>query len=150
MITVNRFGFDYSGTLWFLVLKSFYKVLPSSQAADTTPLNRSAFRDYQIQAYCSWTAKVTHPLRSHLFTHKNASESTFGHFLGSVYSEVSIQTVIPDMKFLSVIYLFERVFFLSNRGAICGPLNVVLENNGQSLKLGDIKPGNHQVCLIYF
>ena len=42
---------------------------------------------------------------------------------------------------------FFYYYYSLNRGAVCSPVNVLFENNGQTLKLGEIKLEKSQVCL---
>ena len=48
-------------------------------------------------------------------------------------------------RFPCLIKVFAVVVFVANRSALCGPVNVLFESNGQSLKLGEIKFDDSQV-----
>ena len=45
-------------------------------------------------------------------------------------------------------YYYYYYYYSPNRSAVCSPVNVLFENNGQSLKLGEIKLEKSQVCLV--
>ena len=137
MLTFNQFGFNQSQYR----LSFAHSIFSSSRLCIRKRLS------FPSRIYTKLKFRRTNSIE--IFSRdlfRNASEVAFCHFLDSFDSHVRKLNCLTRCCF-SVTPIFYYYYSLS-RGAVCSPVNVLFDDNGQSLKLGEIKLEKSQVCLV--